>query len=79
MFTLIAENSRGERLNLTESRNYDLLRVDGLTPPTAAISTAVVGTMDGEKGCLPTVTRSTKPPGQWYSRQKRRRNASLTR
>lgn len=49
MFTLIVENSRGERLNLTESKNYDLLRVDGLTPPTAAISTAVVGTMDGEK------------------------------
>ena len=49
MFTLIVENSRGERLNLTESENYDLLRVDGLTPPTAAISTAVVGTIDGEK------------------------------
>ena len=49
MFTLIVENSRGERLNLTESEKYDLLRVDGLTPPTAAISTAVVGTMDGEK------------------------------
>ena len=49
MFTLIVENSRGERLNLTESKNYYLLRVDGLTPPTAAISTAVVGTMDGEK------------------------------
>ena len=49
MFTVIIENSRGERLNLTESQKYDLLRVDGLTPPTAAISTAVVGTMDGEK------------------------------
>lgn len=49
MFTLIVENKRGERLNLTESPDYDVLRVDGLTPPTASIATAAVGTMDGEK------------------------------
>ena len=48
MFTLIAENKRGERLNLTESADYDVLRVEGFTPPTASIGTTVVGTMDGE-------------------------------
>ena len=49
MYTLKVENKRGNILNLSASPLYDLLRVDGITPPTASILTGVVGTMDGEQ------------------------------
>ena len=47
MFTLIAENYRGERIQLTNNPKYRLYEVDGLYPPNANISTATNATFDG--------------------------------
>ena len=47
MFTLICENARGERLNLTNCYGYTVTQIDGLTPPTASINTTKVALGDG--------------------------------
>lgn len=47
MLHVIAENKKGEQINLTSNDNYALLSVGGLTPPTATINTAVIATSDG--------------------------------
>lgn len=47
MLHVIAENKKGEQINLTSNGNYALLSVGGLTPPTATINTAVIATSDG--------------------------------
>lgn len=47
MFTLICENSRGQRINLTKCHDYKVTKIDGLTPPTANINTTKVALGDG--------------------------------
>ncbi len=47
MFTLIVENERGEQLTLTNCDVCDVLRVDGLNPPSAIINTSETANMDG--------------------------------
>lgn len=47
MLTVIVENKYGERLNLTNNTDYALIKVGGLTPPTAVINTGVLATKDG--------------------------------
>jgi hypothetical protein len=49
MFLLAVENERGERLELTHNNNYDVISVEGLNPPTAAINTANVAGLDGSR------------------------------
>lgn len=49
MYTLIVENKRGEQLELTHNENYDVLEVDGLNPPTAAINTVEIANVDGAR------------------------------
>ena len=47
MIQITAENTRGEKLNLTNNPAYVVTRVDGLNPPSANINTAVTATFDG--------------------------------
>ena len=47
MFKLVAENSRGESLVLTNNPNYIVYKIDGLTPPQATINSSVNTTTDG--------------------------------
>lgn len=47
MYTLIVENERGEQLTLTNCDVCDVLRVDGLNPPTANINLSETANMDG--------------------------------
>lgn len=47
MLQVIVENKYGELLNLSNNRDYALIKVGGLTPPTAAINTGVLATKDG--------------------------------
>lgn len=47
MIRISVENNRGETLNLFNSDNYVVTRVDGLNPPNANINTAVTATFDG--------------------------------
>lgn len=49
MFTLIVENENHERLELTHSDLYDVLKIDGLSPPAASIATSNVVGIDGVK------------------------------
>lgn len=49
MYTLIVENERGEQLELTHNKSYDVVEVIGLNPPTAAINTAIVSGFDGSR------------------------------
>lgn len=49
MYRLIAENEKGERLELTNNRNFDVLEVTGTNPPAAAINTVNVAGMDGSR------------------------------
>jgi phage-related protein len=49
MYTLVVENEKGERLELTNNRNFDVLNVDGTNPPAAAINTVNVAGMDGSR------------------------------
>ena len=48
MYDLIAENHRGEQLQLTGNRNY-IVTVTGLYPPAAVVNTATVANFDGAK------------------------------
>lgn len=48
MFTLKIENTAGEVFELTHnSPNYNIIHVDGLTPPPTVVNTATAGTIDG--------------------------------
>ena len=49
MYHLIVENEKGDRLELTNNRNYDVLEVTGTNPPTAAINTVKVAGFDGSR------------------------------
>ena len=48
MFALSVENDVGEKLQLTNNRNY-ITKIEGLTPATANIATSVLSGMDGSK------------------------------
>lgn len=47
MIQISVENNRGQMLNLTNTPDYVVTRVDGLNPPTANINTAITATFDG--------------------------------
>ena len=47
MIQITVENTRGEKLNLTNDPSYVVTRIDGLNPPNANINTAVTATFDG--------------------------------
>lgn len=47
MYTLIAENESGERLQLTDNPNYDVLDVSGTSPPAANVNYSSVVGLDG--------------------------------
>lgn len=47
MFTLIVENKKGEKLNLTDSKDYVVIGVDGIASAKANINTSIAATMDG--------------------------------
>lgn len=47
MYTLIAENSRGEQLRLTQNTDYTITNIDGLAPPDAVINTMMRAGHDG--------------------------------
>ena len=49
MYSLIVENEKGEKLELTNNRNYDVLDVSGTSPPTAAINTSNIVGIDGAR------------------------------
>lgn len=49
MYTLTAENQRGERLTLTGARSAYQVTYAGLGPVAAAVSTSSLGMVDGEK------------------------------
>ena len=47
-FKLIAENEKGEQLQLTNNSAYDVLKIEGLNPPNANINTSAISGLDGE-------------------------------
>lgn len=47
MYTLTIENHKGEQLQLTQNPDYTIMSVEGLSPPTANINTAVNANFDG--------------------------------
>lgn len=47
MFQLSVENQKGETLRLTQTSNYIITSIDGLTPPPAVINNSTVATNDG--------------------------------
>lgn len=50
MFTLKIENAKGNEIVLTQNEsNYQVINVEGLTPPTAQLYTNAVANMDGAK------------------------------
>lgn len=49
MYHLIVENEAGNKLELTNNRNYDVLSVSGTSPPVATINTVNVVGMDGSR------------------------------
>ena len=50
MFSLEVENKQGTKLKLTQNEsNYQVTKIEGLTPPKAKIVTTTVANMDGEK------------------------------
>lgn len=49
MYTCSIENEYGERLTLTNNRNYTLYQIDGLEPPAATINTSTVANFDGSR------------------------------
>ena len=48
MYTLKARNTRGDILNLNDNPEYNVISVEGLTPPNATINTSTLGQLDGE-------------------------------
>lgn len=49
MFTLKVENPRGEILTLTDNPNYDVIKIDGLTPPATALNFTSLVNLDGSQ------------------------------
>lgn len=49
MYRIILENMKGEKLELTNNPAYTITSIDGLYPPSAAINTSTMATMDGSK------------------------------
>lgn len=49
MIKLSVENEKGERLSLSPSSQYSVLKIDGLTPPTATVNTSILALNDGAK------------------------------
>lgn len=49
MYALKSVNDRGDALTLTDTPNYTLYKIDGLTPPKATINSSVNTTTDGSK------------------------------
>lgn len=49
MYHLIVENEKGQQLELTNNRNYDVLEIAGTNPPAAAINTVNVAGFDGSR------------------------------
>lgn len=49
MYHLIVENEKGEQLELTNNRNFDVLDVAGTNPPVAVINTVNVAGFDGSR------------------------------
>lgn len=49
MYHLIVENEAGDKLELTNNRNYDVLSVNGTNPPVATINTVNIVGMDGSR------------------------------
>lgn len=49
MYQCIVENEYGERLQLTNNKNYTVYRIDGLEPPAASINTSPVANFDGSR------------------------------
>ena len=47
MYTLKVENQKGEILDLTGSPSYDVLKIDGLNPPSASINFSTMANFDG--------------------------------
>lgn len=47
MFTLIVENEKGEQLELTHSSAYDVIKIDGLNPPSATINVNDIAGLNG--------------------------------
>lgn len=47
MLQVIIENQYGQQLDFSRSKDYDVLKVTGLTPPVATINTTVIATNDG--------------------------------
>ena len=57
MYRLIVENERGDRMALTGNKNYAIDYLDGFYSSKAAISTAKIGTRDGEKISARTINK----------------------
>lgn len=49
MYTLIVENEKGEQLELTHNKSYDVIKIEGLNPPPAAINNTEINGVDGAK------------------------------
>ena len=49
MLQIILENEYGQRLDLLNDKNYDLIHADGLTPASATINTSKMANKDGTK------------------------------
>ena len=47
MYSLSVENSSGDILELTNNRNYNVYKIEGLAPPKATINSSVNTTTDG--------------------------------
>ena len=49
MYTLKVKNNRGELLTLSNNKNYNVYKIEGLNPPQASINSSVNTTSDGSK------------------------------
>lgn len=47
MYTLKVESQSGEILDFTNNKNYDVLKIDGLTPPSASLNFSTLANFDG--------------------------------
>lgn len=46
-YTLKIESQSGEILDFTNNKNYDVLKIDGLTPPSASLNFSTLANFDG--------------------------------
>lgn len=49
MFTLIVENENHEAIELTNNDKYDVVKIEGLSPAPATITTAAISNFDGAR------------------------------